>query len=139
MVTLGESPWRSWGHPQGSRTIPLDGHPWFVAKDACAALGIAKTDRAVADLEASQKGAHTVRTPGGPQKMTIVSEGGLYALIMQSRKPAAIRFKLWVTDVVLPAVSIWPNVISSSCPRQDRVLTAVVAMDVATTTGPAPG
>lgn len=36
--------------------------------------------------------------------MTVVSEGGLYALIMVSRKPAARRFKLWVTDVVLPAI-----------------------------------
>ena len=33
-----------------------------------------------------------------------VTEGGLYALIMGSRKPEALAFKAWVTDVVLPSI-----------------------------------
>ncbi len=34
----------------------------------------------------------------------IVSESGLYALILRSRKPEAQRFRKWVTSEVLPAI-----------------------------------
>lgn len=36
--------------------------------------------------------------------MLIISESGLYALIFRSRKPAAVRFRKWVTQEVLPAI-----------------------------------
>ena len=36
--------------------------------------------------------------------MTIISEGGLYSLILRSDKPQAKAFKKWVTSVVLPAL-----------------------------------
>ncbi len=34
----------------------------------------------------------------------IVTESGLYDLILQSRKPEAREFKAWVTGTVLPAI-----------------------------------
>jgi len=34
----------------------------------------------------------------------IVSESGLYDLIIQSRKPEAREFKTWITGTVLPAI-----------------------------------
>ena len=43
-------------------------------------------------------------TPGGNQEMTIVSEAGLYSLILRSRKPEAKAFKRWVTHEVLPSI-----------------------------------
>jgi prophage antirepressor-like protein len=46
---------------------------------------------------ADEKGLHTVLTPGGPQKMTAITEAGLYRLIMLSRKPVAKPFQDWVT------------------------------------------
>lgn len=85
------------------RTVQNDGQPWFVAKDVCACLGLDLT-KVGRGLEGCQKDRRIVPTLGGAQQMTVVSEGGLYALIMVSRKPAARRFKLWVTDVVLPAI-----------------------------------
>ena len=36
--------------------------------------------------------------------MTIVSEAGLYSLILRSRKPEAKAFKRWVTHEVLPSI-----------------------------------
>ncbi len=36
--------------------------------------------------------------------MNCVSKGGLFSLILSSRKPEAKAFKLWVTDTVLPAI-----------------------------------
>ena len=43
-------------------------------------------------------------TPSGEQEMTIVSEAGLYSLILRSRKPEAKSFKRWVTHDVLPSI-----------------------------------
>ena len=43
-------------------------------------------------------------TPGGAQEMSIVSEAGLYSLILRSRKPEAKAFKRWITHEVLPAI-----------------------------------
>jgi len=45
-----------------------------------------------------------VHTPGGPQELLVVNESGLYNLIFTSRKPAAKRFRRWVTHEVLPAI-----------------------------------
>ena len=38
------------------------------------------------------------------QSLNLVSESGLYDLIMQSRKPEAKAFKRWVTSEVLPSI-----------------------------------
>lgn len=34
----------------------------------------------------------------------LVTEAGLYRLVMRSNKPEAVEFQDWVTDVVLPAL-----------------------------------
>ena len=34
----------------------------------------------------------------------VISESGLYTLVLQSRKPAAKAFRKWVTSVVLPEI-----------------------------------
>ena len=36
--------------------------------------------------------------------MLIISESGLYSLVLTSRKPAAKRFKKWVTSEVIPSI-----------------------------------
>lgn len=86
------------------RTVQLDGEPWFVAKDVCTALDITRTDSALRALDDDEKGTHLVSTPGGRQKVSIVNEPGLYALIGQSRKPEAKAFRRWVNHEVLPAI-----------------------------------
>jgi len=89
---------------QNLRVVLRDGDPWFVAADVCAALGITRTSDGLERLDDDEKGAGSVRTPGGPQQMAIVNESGLYSLVLGSRKPEAKAFKRWVTHEVLPAV-----------------------------------
>jgi prophage antirepressor-like protein len=89
---------------QTLRVVMRDGEPWFVAADVCAALGISRTDDGVSRLDDDEKGAGSIRTPGGEQQMTIINESGLYSLILGSRKPEAKKFKKWVTSEVLPAI-----------------------------------
>jgi len=81
-----------------------DGEPWFVAADVCRVLGIKQATRAVESLDEDERGVTITHTPGGDQRMLIVSESGLYALIFRSRKPVAKKFRKWVTAEVLPAI-----------------------------------
>lgn len=79
--------------------------PWFVAKDVCDILGLENSRKATADLDPDEKNTVTIRDgiPGNPNK-TIISEPGLYKLIMRSRKPEAREFQRWVTHEVLPSI-----------------------------------
>ena len=86
------------------RVSTQDGEPWFVAKDVCDALGIAKYRDAVSRLDPDERGSVLVDTLGGAQEASAVSEPGFYKLVMRSRKPEAKAFQRWVTHEVLPAI-----------------------------------
>lgn len=86
------------------RILDISGEPWFVARDVCDALGIEQTGRALEKLDDDEKGVNPIHTLGGTQKMWIVSESGLYALILRSDKPAAKSFRKWITSEVLPQI-----------------------------------
>lgn len=86
------------------RVIRKDGEPWFVASDVCEALTIGNVSDAVGRLDDDEKGIGTVDTLGGAQEQAVINESGLYSLTLTSRKPAAKRFKKWVTAEVLPSI-----------------------------------
>jgi prophage antirepressor-like protein len=86
------------------RTVNREGEIWFIAADVCAAMEIASSRQAVSRLDDDEKGVCTVSTPGGRQEIMIVSESGLYSLILTSRKEEAKRFKRWITQEVLPTI-----------------------------------
>ena len=86
------------------RSCMKDGQPWFVAADVCKALNLPDTHKAVERLDLDEKGRNSIPTPGGSQTMTIVSEPGLYALVLGSRKPEAKAFRRWITHEVIPAI-----------------------------------
>lgn len=87
------------------RTIEIDGEPWMVGKDVARALKYAEPTKAVREhVDDEDKGVSEIDTPGGKQKMLIINESGMYALIFSSRLPKAKEFKRWVTSEVLPAI-----------------------------------
>nr|DAF23136.1 MAG TPA: repressor domain protein [Caudoviricetes sp.] len=86
------------------RVVEIDSQPWFVAKDVCDILGLGNMHSSLAALDEDERGLHTMDTPSGTQEMTIISEPGLYSLILRSRKPEAKTFKRWVTHEVLPSI-----------------------------------
>lgn len=86
------------------RTVVRDEEPWFVAKDICDILELTDVSQTVQSLDDDEKGTYTVRTLGGNQRMSVVSESGLYALVFKSRKPEAKAFRKWVTSEVLPTI-----------------------------------
>ena len=86
------------------RVVDVNGEPWFVARDVCECLELGNPRTSIALLDEDEKGVHTMDTPGGAQEMSIVSEAGLYSLILRSRKPEAKAFKRWITHEVLPSI-----------------------------------
>lgn len=81
-----------------------DGEPRWVLADVCAACGIGNPSDVMRRLDPDQKGVDTIETLGGPQRINVVTESGLYDVILDSRKPEARRFRKWVTGEVLPAI-----------------------------------
>lgn len=86
------------------RAVTVDGEPWFVANDVTGILGVGNTSQALSYLDDDERGVITSDTLGGPQLVSIVSEAGLYSLILRSRKAEAKAFKRWVTHTVLPEI-----------------------------------
>jgi len=90
------------------RTVEIDGEVWFVGKDVAAALGYGN-GKSLANAVSNHvleedKGVTEMVTPGGKQKMVVINESGLYALILGSKLPSAKRFQHWVTSEVLPSI-----------------------------------
>ncbi|UPY96273.1 Bro-N domain-containing protein [Pectobacterium sp. 21LCBS03] len=91
------------------RVIMVSDDPWFVAKDVCAALQLTNSRMSLQALDDDEKGVSSTDTLGGKQRVSIISESGLYTLILRCRDavtPGTIpyRFRKWVTGEVLPAI-----------------------------------
>ena len=86
------------------RVVEKDGEPWFVARDVCDCLEVGNNRDAVAALDEDEKGVAIIDTLGGAQEMSVISESGLYSLILRSRKPEAKTFKRWIVREVLPSI-----------------------------------
>ena len=91
------------------RAIEQNGNPWFVAKDLCNAINISNYRDAIERLDEDEKGVTLSNTLGGKQEMNIISESGMYTLILRCRdavKKGSVphRFRKWVTAEVLPAI-----------------------------------
>jgi prophage antirepressor-like protein len=80
-------------HHSPGRVVTSQDQPWFVAADVCRALGL-DVDRRGAGHFLSRLHAAERNTVSNK---VIVSESGLYKLIMRSEKPEARAFQDWVT------------------------------------------
>ena len=92
------------------------GEPWFCAKDLCDALGYKKASDSVKQhVKSSDTMKRGVTSPvknrfgvcEGKLKnvqMIFVNESGFYALVLGSKLASAVKFKDWVTSVVLPQI-----------------------------------
>lgn len=91
------------------------GEPWFCAKDLCDVLGYRRADNAVRQhvnplnalkqcikVDVRKKSDGTISQRLTP--MIFVNESGFYALVLGSKLATAVKFKDWVTSVVLPQI-----------------------------------
>lgn len=84
--------------------MTLEGNPWFVAKDVCDALGYAESNRGNILLKLNKEEVTLKRIQSSTRSLSLVSEAGLYKLLMRSDKPQAKPFQDWVTKEVLPSI-----------------------------------
>lgn len=86
------------------RVVMRDGEPWFVAKDVCECLDLGNPSQAIARLEDDERWLISNEALRSNGETAVVSEPGLYSLVLGSRKPEAKAFKRWVTHEVLPSI-----------------------------------
>jgi anti-repressor protein len=88
------------------RTVRRDDETWWVLKDVCDVLEIANSRDAALRLDGDEKyDVGITDAIGRQQNTTVISESGLYNIILLSRKPEAKKFKRWVTHEVLPTIN----------------------------------
>jgi prophage antirepressor-like protein len=99
----------------GIRLVEIDGEPWFVAADVYHILygrrtGISGNNKVLSSDEKKLLRKHSAPDAlcslftGTTHTLALISESGLYKLIMRSDKREARVFQDWVTGTVLPAI-----------------------------------
>jgi len=100
------------------RLTDRDGQVWFNANDVCAVLEIVNSKHAISRLDDDEKSEVAITdSMGRQQTVNIISESGLYALVLTSRKAQAKRFKKWVTGEVLPQIRKTGSYIPPQTPK----------------------
>lgn len=78
---------------------------YFLAKNVCDILELTNVSQALSRLEKDDIISNdTTDAIGRVQKMSYVSEAGLYELVFASKKPEAKEFKKWVFNKILPTI-----------------------------------
>lgn len=81
------------------------GEPWFVLKDCMSILDLGNPTETVKMFDEDEfSTTEVIDSIGRRQQAYIISEPGLYRLVMRSRKPEAKEFQRWVTHEVLPQI-----------------------------------
>ena len=89
------------------RTVQLGGEPWWVLKDICDVLELSNPSVIADRLDDDEKAKVDPKQYLGSRSnepATVISESGLYNVILLSRKPEAKKFKRWITHEVLPTI-----------------------------------
>lgn len=81
------------------------GEPWFALKDCMSILDLGNPTETVKMFDKDEfSTTEVIDSIGRRQQTYIISEPGLYRLVMRSRKPEAKEFQRWVTHEVLPQI-----------------------------------
>ena len=83
----------------------MAGDPWFVLKDCMNILNLGNPSETIKMFDDDEfSTTEVIDSIGRRQHTYIISEPGLYRLVMKSRKPEAKEFQRWITHEVLPTI-----------------------------------
>ena len=88
--------------------IDDEGNEWFCAKDVCDRLGITNVGNVLSGLDDDEKSS--IRTmdgtspKGGNPNMAFINEGGVWDLVIKSRKPEAKAIWHKIRHEILPQI-----------------------------------
>lgn len=87
------------------RVVTIDGDPWFVLADLCAVLELSNPRMVAQRIGDDVSQAYPIEDAlGRMQNTTVVSEAGMYEVVIRSDKPEAAAFRRWITGTVLPEI-----------------------------------
>ena len=114
------------------RVVTIDGEPWFVLSDLCKILDLPQVSRVKARLD----DALTSSTPiadsmGRTQQATVVSEPGMYEVVIRSDKPEAAAFRRWITTKVLPSIRKTGSYSTTPQLSEDQIVQQALAITAA--------
>lgn len=114
---------------------------WFVASDIAKMLEYRDSANMVRGLDEDECDTHNVSTTSGSvksrksQEMTIISESGLYQVILNAKTERVKPFKHWVTHEVLPQIrktgSYVPQKVNAAPTAKQQRTDLAEALDVA--------
>ena len=105
------------------------GEPWFVLKDCMNILDLGNPTETVKMFDEDEfSTAEVIDSIGRRQQAYIISEPGLYRLVMRSRKPEAKEFQRWVTHEVLPQIRRTGGYIPTDAGDDDMTILAKAVM-----------
>lgn len=90
------------------RVTEIEGEPWWVLSDVCKVLELSNPSMIANRLDDDEK-QHLEFNPNfdlglGHNGATIISEPGLYKVVLRSNKPKAEPFMRWITHEVVPSI-----------------------------------
>lgn len=133
---------------QPIRVVMIDGEPWFATADVCRVVGRRNPATAVYGLEPHQYRTVDLRSltvqqmeghddsagqkpyRRGNPLLGVVSEAGLYSLLMRSDKKSARPFRAWVTEELLPSVRRGDTDVPTQRRRMAETLTEAIGQQV---------
>lgn len=94
------------------RVIEHEGGPGFLAADVCAVLDLkpdptnGSLQNHIRRLDPDEWTTLLLPAPSGKgtRKQYVLSESGMYVMVLRSKKPEAKTFRKWVTSEVLPSI-----------------------------------
>lgn len=87
------------------RVVEKGNQVYFVGIDVARALGYSNERKAIRDhIKEKHKLTEQIVTSGQKRDVTIISEPGLYSLILRSNLKTAEKFSDWVTEEILPDI-----------------------------------
>ena len=107
---------------------------WFVASDIAKILEYASAKDFIRGLDEDERGVQKVPTLGGEQQMSVITESGLYHVILNAKTERVKPFRRWVTEEVLPQIrktgsySVKPEVATTSSQQVEYHLRIAAAL-----------
>ncbi|WP_260962363.1 BRO-N domain-containing protein [Pseudomonas citri] len=91
-------------HNRHLHALLLENQPWFCARDLGRLMGVHLNDRMVSKLDEDQRHVLVIRYHGQPEKRLMLSESGVYALLVYHYAPGNRLLREWLTHQVVPAM-----------------------------------
>jgi prophage antirepressor-like protein len=82
----------------------LENQPWFCARDIGRLMGVHLSDRMVSKLDKDQRRVVWIEYFRQPKKQLMLSESGVYALLVYHYVPGNRLLREWLTHQVVPAL-----------------------------------